>query len=170
MPIVVKKDRFRKIVTSLSTGQEYLIRRISVRDYLATIGALPVGISESVQGRLREISDALQERAKDDPDAERKTVEFAIKKGVLEPGIWFGDPSECPEDQIPFEDLGDDATFLASQICEFSFQFAGLKEMDKFFRGSGAVATGSDGEAVRAEAVEPAAQADVHVGNGNPGV
>jgi len=170
MAIAVKKDRFRKTITSLSTGQEYIIRRISVRNYLTTIGALPVGVAQSVQTQLKELADSLRERAKDDPEAERKTVEFALKTGVVEPMIWFGDPATCPEDQIQFDDLGDDATFLASKVYELSFDFAGLKDMEKFFRGTGAVAAGSDGEEIRAEAVETASQENIHVGNGSPGI
>ena len=160
MPI--KKERFKKTVVSPFTGQEYLIRRVDVRDYLREAGALPIVVADSVTEQLQQISDSLRSNASVNPDIERRLKEFAIKYGVVKdtehPGIWFGEYGECPEDEIAAIDLGSDLNFLAAQVCEFSFEMSGLKDMEKFFRGTGAGDSGPRGEEVRSETVIPASE------------
>ena len=156
----IKRERFRKTVTSPFTGQEYAIRRIDVREYLREAGVLPIIVSDSVTVKLQEISDTLKSNAANNPDLERKLGEFTIKNGVVKdaehPGVWFGRYEDCPDDEIALVDLASDFGFLIGQICEFSFEMSGLKEMEKFFRGTGAGNTGPRGEEVRPEAVIPA--------------
>ena len=156
----IKRERFKKVVTSPFTGQEYLIRRIDVREYLREAGALPVIVSDSVAARLQEISDTLKSNSENNPALERRLSEFTLKNGVVKdaehPGIWFGEYGDCPSDEIALADLASDLGFLVGQICEFSFEMSGLKEMEKFFRGTGAGDSGPRGEEVRSEAVIPA--------------
>ena len=167
---MIERERFRKSVVSVLTGQSYVIRRVSIREYLSMLGVLPVGLAEPVQKQLESLGERMRERAQTDPEAEGKTVEFALRNGVVEPRIWFGAGDECPEDQVARGDLADDASFLANEVYAFSFDFAGLKSMEKFFRGAGAGDTRPDGGAVRPEAVVPAPEKDVPVGNGGPGI
>ena len=156
----VKRERFRKEVKSPFTGQDYLIRKIDVGEYLREAGVLPVSVASSVDEQLRKISDNLKSNAQGDPEIERRLNELTLKSGIIKdadhPGVWFGKYEDCPEDEIPVDDLGSDKRFLINQISEFSFDMSGLKEMEKFFRGTGARDSGPGSEEVRSEAVIPA--------------
>ena len=160
----IKRDQFRKTVTSPFSGQDYSIRKITFRGYLAEIGVLPLILMEKTEDQLKRVSEEIQKVGASDPEMERKTVVYALAKGVVEPQIWFGSDVECPEDKIAFADLGDDAQFLAIQIYEMSFEMAGLKKLNNFFRDAGTGADGHRGEEVRDQAVIPAAGGNAGVG------
>jgi hypothetical protein len=155
----VRKDRFKTKITSPYTGQEYILRRVSMKLYFKEIGILPVSMPESIVEELASLAKDMRTRVdaeeKDDALA-RQTVEFCLKNGVADPKIWYGE-GECPDGSIARGDLADDADWVAARVIEFSFDFAGLKDLAKFFRDSGTVADRPDGEAVRDAAILPTA-------------
>ena len=147
----------RRKFTGLFTGIEFEIRRVRLLDYMREIGSLPAGIVPSVAEQLRKFADDLGEKA-GDPEHESRSVRLFLSKGVVRPKIWVGDESECPEGQIPVDDLGTDSDLVARKVAEFSFYMPGLEDLDKFFRGPGAGAAGPGSEEVLGQAIGDAGQ------------
>ena len=158
MAIEIKREQFlpRKTMSPF-TGQEYVIRRVSFRQFLEDIGLLPMAVVSNVAEQLAKLSKDLKERAEKDSGIEERVRRWIIEHGVVEPKIWFGDEDQCPDDQIAYADMGDDARLIAGEIAEWSFEFAGLK-LDNFFRDARPVAARPDGAEVRRETVEPSAK------------
>ena len=146
------KSKFHKKVIGPYTGEEFIIRRVRMKEFMTTLGTLPLATSSTVQDVLTQ----LQERAKQaDSDTENRIVQFYATKGVVSPKIWFGKEEECPESQIYFEDLGSDLDYVVTEVINYSHEMVGLKQFAEFFRGAGTGDTGSDSEAVRPETIEP---------------
>ena len=143
--------KFKKIVQSPFSGQEYEIVRVSQRDLFSELGILPLIVAAPVEERLAKISGELKKKL-DNSDEDAKARRFLIERGVR-PRIWFGDESECPAGQLPASYAGDDIYWLANEITEFAFNLDGLKG-DKFFRGGDSADPGPSGQEVRAETVK----------------
>ena len=148
---------FRKEVIGPFSGQKFSIRRVRFKEFITTIGGLPLPISSTVQEVLGQLKEKTQAG---DIETEDRITRFYVSKGIVEPKIWFDAGQDCPSDCIYYEDLGSDLDYLAGEIIQFSHEMAGLKEMEKFFRESGAGAPGPNGQAVWTEAIEPVASTD----------
>lgn len=149
-------SRFQKEIISPWSGQAFLIGKVRRRDFLREFGMLPLYMSSDLQKQM----EAFKEKVADDPAATERVVLLCLSKGVIKPRIWFGPDSECPDGQIHFDRIGDDADYLTATIIEFSFDMAGLKDFENFFRGAGTRSPGPDGEEIRPETVHPATDGD----------
>lgn len=145
-------QRFRKEVICPYSGQKFSIRRVWLRDCLLELGALPSVLLEPVAKQLEVFKEKVGDQS--DQAAQQKLVKFYLTKGVVEPKVWFGD-GEQPADTVASDDLAGDTDYLVGQITQFSFDLAGLREFEEFFRRSVAEPSGHDGQAVRPEAIEP---------------
>jgi len=150
-------NKFRKDVVAPFSGQRFTIRRVSIKEFLTGMGQVPMHLTKTVQEALND----LKEKAEQDPEAERQVTQFYLTRGVVAPKVWFGSDGECPEGQICAGDLGGDGEYLVGEIIHWSYELAGLADMERFFRGTGAGPPGPDGQEIRAEAVEPAADGGV---------
>lgn len=144
--------RFKKIVKSPFSGQEYEIVRVSQRDLFNELGILPMVVAAPVEERLKKISGELSKKL-DNPEEDSRARRFMLERGVR-PKIWFGEEADCPTGQIPASIIGDDFYWLANEVAEFAFDLDGLKG-DKFFRGGVPADPGPSGPEVQPEAVQP---------------
>jgi len=150
--IELEKERFQKEVLCPFSGQKFTIRRVRFKEFMIQIGGLPLPVATNVQ----EVMDKLREKTQaGDIETENKIVRFYISRGVVEPKIWFGDEKECPAEQLYYEDLGGDLDYVAGEIIGYSHEMAGLKDMENFFRGTGARAPGPNGQTIRTETLDP---------------
>lgn len=143
-------EKFRKQATCPYSGQEFTIRRLRLREFMTEIGVLPIFMSQAADKAMEDF----REKILTEPGLEEKIVRFCLSRGVVKPKIWLGADEECPDGQIAFDDLGSDADSLSAQVLEFSFRMAGLKDVEKFFRGGEPGNSGPPGAEVRTEAVE----------------
>lgn len=143
-------SKFKKVVRSPFSGQEYEIVRVSQRDLFSELGILPLVVAAPVEERLKKISGELSKKL-DNPEEDSKARRFMLERGVR-PKIWFGEEAECPMGQLPASIIGDDLYWLANEVTEFAFDVAGLKG-DKFFRGGVPADPGPGGPEVQPEAV-----------------
>lgn len=125
------RDKQRKTVFGIFTGEEFRIRKIKPTEFLQVIGAMPVEtapkLAEQLAAMERAMSKALREK-KGDPGFEKLVRDFYLQNGVTSPPIFFGAYNDCPEDHIHVDDLGDDETLLVNAIAEFSFGLAEFKK------------------------------------------
>lgn len=145
-------ERFKRTVTSPFTGQEYRIVRVAQRDLFEHLGLLPIILAAPVGEELSKLSGGLKEKL-DNPEESKRAEQFALERGVKEPKIWLGGGG-CPDGQLDYGAMGDDAYWLARQVIELAFGIGEFK-MDKFFRGGEPGDPGPGGPEVRAEAVGP---------------
>ncbi len=134
------------------TNIVFQIQRVRLRSYVIEMGGLPVGPTESLAKQLDEFGENLKTRF-EDPAEEMKTIRFFLSKGVVQPKIWIGDPSECPQGEIPLDALGGDADWLAGRVAEFSFGFEETRSYDRFFPERERNDAGLGGKEVREDPV-----------------
>ena len=149
-------QKFRKEVTAPYSGETFTIRRMRLREFMAEAGVLPFQISEAAEKAVELFRDKL----KSDPAIEERITALTLKRGVVSPKIWFGADNECPDDQICYDDLGNDADWLSGQIVSYSFQ---MVDLDNFFRGEQSAAAGSNGAEIQSEALLPSGDGSVPV-------
>ena len=147
------KEKFRETIVGPFSGQKYEIRRIRPVLIVRQLGVLPIETLKEVSDQLAAFRDSIAEKVKVDPGLEERTMRFILETGVASPKIWFGEESECPDEQLCFADMGGDIDAVAKAIMDYSFDFRGLRDMEKFFRGAGAGDPGLAGSTVREEAV-----------------
>lgn len=156
--MTVDKSKFRKELLGPFTGTQFTIRRVRLKEFMASLGTLPMATTNSVQ----EVLASLREKTEGgDGETEAKITQFYASKGVIEPKLWFGAEQDCPEDSIYFEDLGGDLDYVVGEIIKFSHEMVGLAEFEKFFRGPGAGDPRLDVPEVRPAAEQPAADGSV---------
>lgn len=148
-------ERFKRTIISPFTGQEYQIVKVSQRELFEELGLMPLILAAPVGEELKKVSDALKEKL-DSPEESGRAERFLLKRGVIEPRIWFGLYEELPSGYLPYDMMADDRYWLSTQVSNFAFGVGEFK-MDKFFRGADPGDPGLGGPEVRAEAVEPAA-------------
>jgi len=143
--------QLQKTVKAPFSGIEFSIRRISFGEYMNDLGIMPIQSTPGVQAGLAEMNEEFKQKAAADPVFAARAVKFILKSGVASPKIFFGD-GDCPEEEVPFDDLAPDTSFLIAQISEFSSKPLGL---ENFFFGDQPGNTGPGGEALRPATVEP---------------
>lgn len=154
----VDLTKFRKEVTAPFSGQRFIIRRVRFKEFITQVGGLPLPLNATVQATLNQLREKMS--SGDDSDVDDRITRFYVSKGVVEPRVWMEDPEQCPSGAVCYTDLGSDLDFLASEVIQYSNEVASLKAMDNFFRGPGAGVAGPDGETIRPEAIEPAAESN----------
>ena len=82
MPLEI--ERFKRVVTSPFTGQEYEIVKVSQRDLFEHLGLLPLVLAAPVGEELNKISGALKEKM-DSPEESRRAERFLLERGVNQP-------------------------------------------------------------------------------------
>lgn len=147
------RDKHRKTIIGVFTGEEFRIKKIKPTEFLQVIGAMPAETSPHLSAQLiameQSMSKALRDK-KDDPNFEIIVRDFYLKNGVTSPPIYFGVYDECPEDHIHVDDLGDDQTVLINAIAEFSFGLAEFKKkMDQILVEQQSDLAGHGGPEVR---------------------
>jgi hypothetical protein len=147
------RDKHRKTVIGIFTGEEFHIRKIKPTEFMQVIGAMPTETSPHLAAQLiameASMSKALKEK-KDDPDFEKLVRDFYLSKGVTSPPIFFGGYDDCPEDHIHVDDLGDDQSILINAISEFSFGLTEFKKkMEQISLNQQSYLAGHAGEEVR---------------------
>ncbi len=162
----VDRSKFRKRIICPFTLQEFDIRRVDIRFYMRDLGVLPVDTSKSVAQDLAQIDGESLKRKSEEPDFEDKSVRFFLTHGIISPKIWFGEEDECPDDQIPYLDLGADRWFLAEQIAEWSSSVGDLSSLEHFFFGDRPGDLRPSGEAVRKTANGTPANGNDSTGDG----
>ena len=141
-------NKLHKEVTAPYCGEVFQIRRLRLREFMTEAGVLPFQLTEAAEKAV----EIFREKLKSDPEIEDRITSLTLRRGVVKPKIWFGAELECPEDQVAYDDLGNDADYLSGQVVAYSFQMA---DMESFFRGTNPTAAGPNGAAVQPEAVEP---------------
>lgn len=145
-------SNFHRAVVSPYTGQEYLIRKLAIRDFYRDIGVMPIGIPQGLSQDLKALTDSVRselEKRVDDKEFEQQLVKYVLEKGVITPAVWFLERERCPETAVAVEDIGDDYHWLVDQVIEFTFNLAVTKDLDKFFRNERTGDPGLGGEEVR---------------------
>ncbi len=147
------RDKHRKTVIGIFTGEDFQIKKIKPTEFLQVIGSLPAETSPTLSAQLaameQSMSKALRER-KSEPGFENLVRDFYLKNGVVSPPIFFGGYNDCPEDHIHVDDLGDDQTILINAISELSFGMAEFKKkMEQILVGQQPDPSGHGGPEVR---------------------
>lgn len=144
------RDAHRKTFVGLFTGQEYHLKKIRITEFLQYIGNMPAENSNTLQEQLKFIGEKTREIGNDKMGAEELT-RFYLEHGVVSPKIFFGAYSDCPEDQMHYDDMGDDASMLVGAIAEYSFDFSGFKKkMELLLQQQQPGTPGHDSETIRA--------------------
>lgn len=146
-------DKFRKKVIAPFSGQEFEIRKIRPAKFAAALGILPLHVDADIATQLKQFGDDLKAKSEADPEVEDRASRFLLEYGVVSPKIWFGNDSDCPDDQICFADLGGDTEALVQHIIAFSYEFQALKDLSKFFRVDGAGDSGLSGTTLQQETI-----------------
>lgn len=155
--VTLDRSNFLRQVVSPFSGQEYEIRKLKIREYLTDMGAIPLGVPDSLAGDLSSVLERARDRLAEritEPDFEAKMRRYCVEKGVVAPMIWFGLQEDCPQDALAADNAADDLGWLATQVLEFTFDLAFTRGLNKFFRDGDSRAVGHDGEEVRGEAVK----------------
>jgi hypothetical protein len=143
------RDKHRKKFFGVFTGEEFQIKKIKVSDFMQHLGALPAENTDTLTSQLKLIGEKIKDAAKDDT-VSQDLQKFYLEHGVVSPRIFFGPYDECPEDQIHFDDLADDAGGLINAIAEFSFDFSEFKKkMEQVLQQQQPDTPGHAGEEVR---------------------
>ncbi len=127
------KDQLRKKVTARCSGIEFSIRRVALAEYMSELGVLPIELLPNVEEYTKAMQDQVREKA-NDPVFANKATKFLLSHGVAEPKIFFGDAKDCPDDEVPFEDLEADAAQLIAEVAAYSSDMAGVRKVQEFFR------------------------------------
>ncbi len=161
--MALDRSKFRKIVESPFSGQEYEIVKISYSLFLQQIGTLPVETSKTLGEQLAAAGEAIKSKTDEDPTFAPRLIQFYLETGIVSPRIFFGEFEDTPDDQINFKELGNDVNWLVETIMKFSGEIGIKKKMGEISSGSGTDNPGHDSEAVREAPV-----GDSPEGNGPP--
>ena len=116
---MIEKWRFQKTITAPFSGQRFIIRRVRFIDYMTEVGGFAVSSLDELQESVEKL------RAKSgDSVMEEKTTRFYLSRGVISPRVWFGDETECPEDQISYADISADVGSIVTEIAAYSTSVA----------------------------------------------
>jgi hypothetical protein len=152
----VDLSKFHKEVIAPFSGQVFTIRRVRLKEFMTHIGGLALPMNTTVEEAIDKLRDKIAETAEKDTELEDKIQRFYIAKGTVDPKVWTGPEEQCPPGWLSFEDLGNDVEHLAAAIVMYSNEVSSLKDVEKFFRESGATrAPAPDGEDLRPAAEQP---------------
>jgi hypothetical protein len=152
---MIDKTKFQKTVVAPLTGQEFLVRRVRLKEFVADLGMLPLATNGTVQDIIKGLSSKAEAG---DVGTEERITRFYAERGVISPKIWFGDETACPDDQLFYLDLGSDLDLLVQEIIAYSNT---PQRLERLFREPVAADIGLNGAEVRSEAVEPVAEGAV---------
>jgi hypothetical protein len=153
----LKKAMTREVVGPF-TGITYKIRKLRAKELVNYMQGLPLTIAEPIKQDLEQFAKTLDAEATKNPEIAEKSDQY-ILRCVLSPKIHFGDPEQCPEDQVPFDYLGNDVDILIMNIIHLSNNapdLGGSGVNGAFLSNTVSGPTGPSEPEVRPEAVEPA--------------
>lgn len=156
------RDRHRRTVIGVFTGEEFRLRKIPPSEFMQEFGNMPTGASTALTDGLRLLAESLRSAAETkDVETQAKLEQFYLERGVVSPKVFFGPYDDCPEDMIHVDDLSDDKNLLINEIAEWSFGMSEIKKkMGPFLQQQQRDSAGHPGEEVREIADRGSAEAD----------
>jgi hypothetical protein len=153
----LKKAMTRDVVGPF-TGITFKIRKLRAKELVNYMQGLPLTIADPIKQDLEQFAKTLDEKASEHPEIAEKSDQY-ILRCVLSPKIFFGNPEQCPEDEVPYDYLGNDIDILIMNIVHLSNNapdLGGSGVNGAFLPDPVSGPVGSDLEEVRPAPVEPA--------------
>jgi hypothetical protein len=158
------KKAMTKEVVGPFTGITFKIRKLRTKELISFMNSLPIRIAKPVQEDLEQFAKSITEEAAKNPEIEVKADQYMLERAVISPKIFFGEPEECPEDQVPYAYLGNDIDILLMNVLHLTNNapdLGGSVIADAFLQESSNGSVGPGGETLQPAPVEPTPEGHV---------